>query len=251
MSRVFLYLTITSTSSCSCHCRVSERWGLEYLPGGRYVTVIFSSVALNCNGADTLKTNNAYGETGVHSHLITTTEFGDLQNGRLARSNTYDNPQEAAIGGTTAAPTYDTVKNVKEVAGPPVPNPVYGPHGAMPTSPHSPSPKNIPNPVYSETAPNIPPQELADVSALSPVYAAIGKHMTTQSSDNPSPRYAYAYRSVTNGHSTPSLKTSDPVPVPMYEELKMAKKTKGESMTLNESYGLLPLETESPNCEQK
>ena len=177
-------------------------------------------VVLEQPGAEELKPNGVYG--GRQTYPIAT-ELGELENGRAVRSNTYDDPQQLSNnnGGITT-PTYDTVASAKKemlnVSGPRVLNPVYGPTGT-PTTPISP---NIPlqatpvlNPIYSET----------QVSQLNPIYAAIG---TTPLQPAPAPpRYANTHNSPAEANAPDSFKRvnseSGPTQLPMYEELHTVK----------------------------
>ena len=234
-------------------------WYLHYLLKHGY---LFSLIAVEL---EELKPNYVYGGRGAQPHLLTaSTDLGGLENTRQVRSNTYDDPRSdlAAASGTTAAngatgnPTYETIQSAKNgmliAGGPPVLNPVYGPTGTpnTPTSPHPPPSKAAPNPVYAESG---VPQQLPDVSALNPVYAPIGKpESLSPLSDSTAPRYANPHTTLTNGVLSlpePSKGAGYPPTTPMYEELGATKDSMGlqvrESMTKNESYGLLGREATS------
>lgn len=189
--------------------------------------------------------------------------MGGLDNCRQVRSNTYDDPQQisAASNGAAAVvvpvPTYETVQSAKmlNASGPPVLNPVYGPTGT-PTSPISPCPispcpmpppskgatSSVPNPVYSETG------SRTQLPIVSPVYAAIGKSTVALEPVQSDP----VLRAQSNG----SQNVGDSPRAPLYEELQTSirvvpSQQPTDSMTTNESYGLLKMIETSPKTSKE
>lgn len=227
-----------------------------------------STPALILGSGEELKSNYVYGASGASPHLCTSTDLTSaLENGRQVRSNTYDiadpHTNGATNGGTAssaAVPTYATIETARKemliAGGPAVLNPVYGPTGTSITPATSPIPtpssKQAPNPIYSETPTSSVPYKLDSaqqhqlpvVSGLNPVYAGLGPG--TQPLRSPSdpmpPRYANSSdlnassRQLDNAllttppHSAVAMQTAGvsnndsatgfPPAPPMYEELR-------------------------------
>lgn len=219
-------------------------------------------VMFNCG--EELKTTNDYGGRESISHIYDTDELANLKMGKLAPNNTYDTADphlcEPSNGKLSAPiPTYATIemarKEMLQVGGPAVLNPVYGPGSSLsPATSPMPTPlsisKQASNPIYSES-PN--PRQIPVVSGLNPVYGGGMGSVTSSLHSDVSPRYTNSPDSARPPSNTafvapcsPGNGSSPPVP-PLYEELKPVKlmpvpsqrKNPVPSLTSNESYGVL------------